>query len=157
RIVRPLSGEPVIKVRCHPFYDYGKKELLAVTGSHHIDYIGAPQLMRLTTDASLSLINEERAFLLSKPLHFVLTWGAPLETALQSTCDDFFKRTVNYWQMWTKHSLIPRDYQGEVIRSALVLKLHQFEDTGAIIASATTSLPEAEGTERNWDYRFCWL
>ena len=76
---------------------------------------------------------------------------------MQSTCDDFFQRTLHYWQLWTKHCLIPRDYQGAIIRSALVLKLHQFEDTGAIIASATTSLPEAEGTERNWDYRFCWL
>ena len=44
-----------------------------------------------------------------------------------------------------------------VLRSALCLKLHAFEDTGAIIAATTTSIPEAMGTERTWDYRYCWL
>jgi GH15 family glucan-1,4-alpha-glucosidase len=48
-------------------------------------------------------------------------------------------------------------YQKEVIRSSLALKIHQFEDTGAIIAASTTSLPEAPGSGRNWDYRYCWL
>ena len=44
-----------------------------------------------------------------------------------------------------------------MLRSALCLKLHAYVDTGAIIAAATTSIPEAIGTERTWDYRFCWL
>jgi GH15 family glucan-1,4-alpha-glucosidase len=48
-------------------------------------------------------------------------------------------------------------FQQEVIRSALVLKLHCFEDTGAIVAATTTSIPEGPGSGRTWDYRYCWL
>ena len=52
---------------------------------------------------------------------------------------------------------VPFEWQRETIRSAITLKLCSFEETGAIIAAHTTSIPEAPGTSRNWDYRFCWL
>ena len=64
---------------------------------------------------------------------------------------------MRYWQRWVKHCDIPSLYQREVIRSALALKLHCFEDTGAIVAAMTTSIPEAAGSGRTWDYRYCWL
>jgi GH15 family glucan-1,4-alpha-glucosidase len=64
---------------------------------------------------------------------------------------------VRYWRSWVKHCDIPPLYQEEVIRSALTLKLHCFEDTGAIVAALTTSIPEAPGSGRTWDYRYCWL
>ena len=82
---------------------------------------------------------------------------SPLEAPLQQTFEDFFQRTKGYWQGWIKTTNIPNIYQSEVIRSALLLKLHQYEDTGAIIASGTTSLPEHPGSGRNWDYRYCWI
>jgi GH15 family glucan-1,4-alpha-glucosidase len=66
-------------------------------------------------------------------------------------------RTVGYWQRWVKHCHLPEEWQSEVVRSALVLKLHQFEDTGGIVAATTTSIPEAPASSRNWDYRYCWL
>ncbi len=56
-----------------------------------------------------------------------------------------------------KHCDVPALYQEEVIRSALALKLHCFEDTGAIVAAHTTSIPESPGSGRTWDYRYCWL
>ena len=74
--------------------------------------------------------------------HFVLAWGAPVEEPLAPLCERFLRETVRYWQLWVKHCDIPPIYQEEVIRSALALKLHCFEDTGAIVAALTTSIPE---------------
>src|SRR5206468_6469746 len=52
---------------------------------------------------------------------------------------------------------IPFEWQSAVIRAAITLQLNAFDDTGAIIAAMTTSVPEADGSARNWDYRYCWL
>ena len=72
-------------------------------------------------------------------------------------CKRFLNETIAYWRTWVKHCDVPPIYQEEVIRSALVLKLHCFEDTGAIVAALTTSIPESQGSGRTWDYRYCWL
>jgi GH15 family glucan-1,4-alpha-glucosidase len=90
-------------------------------------------------------------------MHLALTWGPPIEEALPPLCDRLLGETVRYWRRWVKHCNIPPLYQQQVIRSALALKLHCFEDTGAIVASMTTSIPEAPESGRNWDYRYCWL
>ena len=87
----------------------------------------------------------------------MLTWGAPVEEPLAPLCERFLTSTLRYWQGWVKHCNIPPAFQQEVIRSALALKLHCFEDTGAIVASMTTSIPEAARSGRTWDYRYCWL
>ena len=105
----------------------------------------------------MTYISEAKPFLIDQPIYLALTLGVPIEDDLVITCENFYEKTKNYWQTWVKHSYIPECYQTEVIRSALVLKLHQYEDTGAIIAATTTSIPEARGTVRNWDYRFCWI
>jgi GH15 family glucan-1,4-alpha-glucosidase len=157
RIVRPLRGEPLVRVECTPRYDYGRLELSADPGSNHIHFSGAPQPVRLTTEASLALVLERRPFALTSTQYFALSWGRPLHAPLRTTCEDFLERTILYWRRWVKHCLLPREFQKEVIRSALALKVHQYEDTGAIIASTTTSIPEAKDTVRNWDYRYCWL
>jgi GH15 family glucan-1,4-alpha-glucosidase len=96
-------------------------------------------------------------FALTEKKHLVLAWGAPVQEPLPALCDRFLTETVRYWQRWVKHCDIPPMFQQEVIRSALALKLHCFEDTGAIVAAITTSIPEAPGSGRNWDYRYCWL
>jgi GH15 family glucan-1,4-alpha-glucosidase len=62
-----------------------------------------------------------------------------------------------YWEEWVRGLAVPVDYQEAVIRAAITLKLCTFEDTGAMLAALTTSIPEAPDTIRNWDYRFCWL
>lgn len=157
RVIDPVEGQPLIKVTCRPTKDYGAQALTATVGSNHIAYQGGEAPVRLTTDLSLTRIAEERPFVLNRRHYLVLTWGTPLEASLRSTCEDFLDRTVMYWRRWVKHCHLPEAYQRPVVRSALVLKLHQFEDTGAIIAATTSSIPEAPASERNWDYRYCWL
>ena len=157
RMLRRVSGHPRVKVCCRPVGDYGRIAAQSETGSNHIEFTGLASRCRLTTDVSLAYIQEERPFVLDEDRHLALTWGQPLEAPLVETTRTFLRRTRGYWRTWVRHMRVPRDYQEEVIRSALVLKLHQFEDTGAIIAATTTSLPEYPGSGRNWDYRYCWL
>jgi GH15 family glucan-1,4-alpha-glucosidase len=157
RVLRPLAGEPRARVRCRPVYDYGLGEAGFWRASNHIEYEGFPTPVRLTTNVPLTYVEDERPFLLESDRHLVLTWGQPLEAGLEETAERFLERTVDYWRRWVKGTRVPRDYQGEVIRSALTLKLHQYEDTGALLAATTTSLPEHPGSGRTWDYRYCWL
>jgi GH15 family glucan-1,4-alpha-glucosidase len=67
------------------------------------------------------------------------------------------EETIDFWRTWVRALAIPFEWQDEVIRAAIALNLNVFEDTGAIIAAATTSIPEAPDTKRNWDYRYCWI
>jgi GH15 family glucan-1,4-alpha-glucosidase len=156
-ILRPLSGEPRARVRCRPTYDYGLVDAGFWRASNHIEYTGFPTPVRLTTNVPLTYVEDERPFLLEDDRHLVLTWGEPLEAGLEETAERFLERTLDYWRRWVKGTRVPRDYQSEVVRSALALKLHQYEDTGALLAATTTSLPEHPGSGRTWDYRFCWL
>ena len=148
RILRPLSGEPRARVRCRPVYEYGLVEAGLWRASNHIEYTGFPAPVRLTTNVPLTYVEDERPFLLEEERHLVLTWGEPLEAGLEETAERFLERTLDYWRRWVKGSRVPRDYQSEVIRSALALKLHQYEDTGALLAATTTSLPEHPGSGR---------
>ncbi len=156
RIVEPLSGTPRIRVICDPVLGWSRKTPLRDVGSHHITYRGFDAELRLTTDAALSYLDGE-PFALTNRRHFVLAWGAPVEESLAPLCDRFLQSTLRYWQRWVKHCVVPAMYQDEVIRSALALKLHCYEDTGAIVAAMTTSIPESPGSGRTWDYRYCWL
>ncbi len=157
RIMRPLSGDPRASISCRPVDDYGRTVAGSWRASNHIEYTGLDAPVRLTTNVPLSYVEEERSFLVESDRHLVLTWGQPLEAGLEETAERFLERTLDYWRQWVKRTRVPRDYQSQVIRSALVLKLHQYEDTGALLAATTTSLPEHPGSGRTWDYRYCWL
>jgi len=157
RKIEPLSGNPRITIKCEPVCDYGKGKMKSSRGSNHIDYLGCDENIRLSTNVSLTYIFDEKAFVLNEPKYLVMTYGQNLEAPVVSTAENFLRETIAYWRLWIKHSSIAGFYQPFVIRSALVLKIHQYEDTGAIIAASTTSLPESPGSTRNWDYRYCWL
>ncbi|TWJ00863.1 GH15 family glucan-1,4-alpha-glucosidase [Mucilaginibacter frigoritolerans] len=157
RKVEPLNGSPQIVVKCEPVSDYGNIKLDVNRGSNHIQFLGGEENIRLTTNIPISYVFDEQPFVISEAKYLVMTYGEPLEAPLISTAERFLRETTQYWRTWIKHSSIATYYQPFVIRSALALKIHQFEDTGAIIAASTTSLPESPGSGRNWDYRYCWL
>jgi len=157
RKIEPLSGQPVIRVKCHPVGEYGTQHATMVMGSNHIRYMNLSGNVRLTTTIPLTYVMESKPVVLNEPMYLVFTYGQPLEAAIVETCETFLEKTRNYWVQWIKATSIVNIFQDSIIRSALVLKLHQYEDTGGIIASGTTSLPEFQNSERNWDYRYCWL
>ncbi|UOQ64592.1 glycoside hydrolase family 15 protein [Hymenobacter volaticus] len=157
RKLEPLVGTPRVRVTCNPVGEYGEKQLSRRRSSNHIAFLGLEEEIRLTTDIPLTYILEDEDFVLNMPRYLVLTYGAPLEASLESTAERFLRSTIDYWRKWVKSTSISNFHQSAVIRSALALKMHQYEDTGGIIAASTTSLPEAPGSTRNWDYRFCWM
>lgn len=157
RIVEPVSGSPTIRVQCHPVNGWEKEIVKPVRGNSHLRYELRGESLRLITNMSITHLCEETSFQLREPVYFGLTWSFGIEDDLVKVSNNFLAETVDYWKTWVKHCSIPTLYQKETIRSALTLKLHCYEDTGAILAALTTSLPEEKGHSRNWDYRYCWL
>ena len=157
RRIEPISGLPRIKVRLRPTFNYGGPSSSRALGSNHIRFAGGDETLRLTTDAALSYIAQETPFALIKPITLVLGPDEPFEAAVDTSSREFLERTRDYWTDWVRSLAVPLEFQSDVIRAAISLKLCNFEETGAIIAAHTTSIPEAPGTERTWDYRYCWL
>ncbi len=157
RIVEPIKGSPSIRVQCKPVHGWTKEPVKPVRGNSHLRFDMGDDHLRLVTNMPLTYLCEDTAFALKEPLYFGLTWSTGIEEDLPPLAQRFLAQTVDYWNTWVKHCSIPSLYQEETIRSALTLKLHCYEDTGAILAALTTSLPEEAGSTRNWDYRLCWL
>ena len=156
RLVEPVQGLPRVTLRMRPTHHYGKP-CEAVAGSSHIRYLGGEQTLRLTTDAPLSYVMQETPFALKHPVSLVMGVDEPLDESPEQVVRSFLERTRAGWYEWVRSLAIPFEWQDVVIRAAITLKLCSFEETGAIIAAVTTSVPEAPGTQRNWDYRYCWL
>jgi GH15 family glucan-1,4-alpha-glucosidase len=157
RTIRPVSGSPRIRIRLRPAYGYGAHRPQTTRGSNHIRYVMDDIVMRLTTDAPVSYILDEVPFVLETPLTLLLGPDESLELPVAETGRQFFENTDMYWREWSRYLSIPFDWQDAVIRAAITLKLSSFEESGAVIAAMTTSIPEAPNSDRNWDYRYCWL
>lgn len=157
RIVRPIAGHPRIVVRLKPMRDYGNEVAARTSGTNHIRYLVGNQAMRLSTDAPVGYLLEERAFRVENDIHFFLGPDEPFSGNLREEVRRMEQLTRRYWQHWVRGLATPFEWQDEVIRCAITLKLCQHEETGAIVAALTTSIPEAPGSERNWDYRYCWI
>jgi GH15 family glucan-1,4-alpha-glucosidase len=157
RHLRPLAGSPRVRMRLRPLCDWGSRVPERSWGSNHMRFLLGEMTWRLTCDAPLRLVRDELPFLLDRELHFVLGPDETLTQPIAAFVRGAEQQTVQYWREWVRSLSIPLEWQDAVIRSAITLKLCQYEDTGAIVAALTTSIPEAPNTVRNWDYRYCWL
>jgi GH15 family glucan-1,4-alpha-glucosidase len=157
RRIKRLSGSPRITLRLRPACDEGAARPDVTWGSNHIRYVAPAITLRLTTDASLTALLQETPFFLEDSVTLLLGPDETVHDAADEVGRRFFDETVQYWHEWVRFLGIPYEWQEAVIRAAITLKLNAYDDTGAIVAAMTTSIPEAAGSERNWDYRYCWL
>ncbi|MGE5510832.1 MAG: glycoside hydrolase family 15 protein [Bacteroidota bacterium] len=157
RRIEPISGLPRITLRVRPTYDYGRPCTGSALGSNHIRYSGGANTLRLTTDAPLSYVASETAFALTQPVTLIFGPDEPFESAIDTLSREFLERTRDYWIHWVRLLGIRLEWQADIMRAAITLKLCNFDETGAVIAAHTTSIPEAPGSSRTWDYRYCWL
>ena len=157
RTLTPLDGWPRIRIRVRPVGNYGAQDATVTHGSNHIRYVLPESVLRLTTDVSLTAILEETPFVLTETKHIIIGSDESLPEAVDKLAREHFGETKDYWQNWVRGLAIPFEWQEAVIRAAITLKLCTFEDTGAVIAAMTTSIPESANSGRNWDYRYCWL
>jgi GH15 family glucan-1,4-alpha-glucosidase len=157
RRIVPLAGKPRIRVVLRPLAQYGALRPGTTRGSNHIRYVLPDLTLRLTADAPISYIAQETPFIVEQEVNLVLGPDESLHESPNNIGREFLEKTTEYWRDWTRSLSIPFDWQREVIRAAITLKLSAFDETGGIVAAMTTSLPEAPNSGRNWDYRLCWL
>ncbi len=157
RLIRPMAGVPKIRIKLRPTVNWGERAADRTSGSNHIRFVGGEMTLRMTTDAPISHISGERLFRLEEPISMFLGPDEGFDADLTATTERMLKETTAYWRGWVRTLSVPLEWQQAVIRSAITLKLCAHEETGAIVAALTTSIPEHEGSQRNWDYRYCWL
>jgi GH15 family glucan-1,4-alpha-glucosidase len=150
---RVLAGRPRVRVRIRPLADWGARVPEHTWGSNHIRFLLPQMVLRVTTDMPLRALRDEIPVILDRDLHFILGPDETLTRPVDQFVREAEQRTRRYWHEWVRYLSIPAEWQEAVIRSAIVLKLCQYEDSGGIIAALTTSIPDAPGTQRNWDYR----
>ncbi|TGK52596.1 glycoside hydrolase family 15 protein [Leptospira bouyouniensis] len=157
RKVIPLTGDIKIQIKINPSYQYGKHNLDPNVISDKIKYEFDGLNFFIQANVSPNQIIKEKQFHLNQTIYLALLESESNLIPIQQLVEEELSKTKQYWQNWVKHCTIPNFAQKQQIRSALCLKLHQFQETGAIIAASTTSLPESPNSGRNWDYRYCWL
>ena len=157
RRVRPLAGHPRVRITVRPNGDWGDARPTITRGSHHLRYVMPEVTLRLNTSAPLTYVADGTWFSLHGPVSLLLGPDETLVGGIDDTAREFEEQTALYWRHWTRRLAVPLQWQDAVIRAAITLKLCQYEDTGAIVAALTTSIPEAPNSGRNWDYRYCWL
>jgi len=167
RQVRPIGGKPRIRVRLDPAADYGCANRPHALGAGYVSYAG-DQALRLTTDAPTEAIVDGEPFHFDRTITMIfglddpavnLTGAAKVHFGISEMTSfgaTMLRRTTEYWRGWTRPLRAPSEWRDAVVRAAITLKLNVYEPTGAIIASMTTSIPEAPDSGRTWDYRYCW-
>jgi GH15 family glucan-1,4-alpha-glucosidase len=165
RRIRCVRGVVHIEVNCRPAFDYGRQRHEIKLGAHGVVFRSGTLKLALSTEVKLHQKGagvharfkleegESRVFL----MRAVENGDGAKTPPDKAEAEELFQTTVKYWQGWSSACTYRGRWREQVLRSALALKLMTFQPTGAIIAAATTSLPEVIGGPRNWDYRYTWL
>ena len=160
RILLPIKGNPKIKVNYDPKleYSYGKtkkhiKKNFIVSIVEDKNY----ETLFLYTNVNKKDILEQNEITLDKKIFFCVSYNEKINIPSFESIYFEFEKTKVYWLNWTNKNPYFKNYGDQINRSAITLKLLTFEKTGAVLAAATTSIPETIGEVRNWDYRFCWI
>ncbi|MGA0611561.1 glycoside hydrolase family 15 protein [Caldimonas sp. KR1-144] len=157
RRLRPLQGHPRVRVIVRPRGEWGAQQPSTTRGSNHLRFELPDQTLRLNTNVPLTYVMASTWFSLNGPMSLLLGPDETLAGGIEDTARRFEEETIQYWLGWVHRLAVPFEWQEAVIRAAITLKLCQYEETGAIVAAITTSIPEAPNSGRNWDYRYCWL
>ncbi|MEM9382696.1 MAG: glycoside hydrolase family 15 protein [Planctomycetota bacterium] len=158
RYLRPVRGVPRLSMQFDARPDYARSRPASVLGERGLEF-EAHDGMRVGLHSNVPgpYLASGQPFRLDRPRYFVLTCGAQDPYAHMDEIERDLDLTIAGWRRWAQACSLPGFADEAVLRSALCLKLHQYDETGAIVAAATTSIPEAVGEPRTWDYRFCWL
>jgi alpha,alpha-trehalase len=165
RFVRCLNGEMQLTMDCEPAFDYGRSRgEWSYTGDdyHQGMCVGDGMELKLTSDMRIGFEGSRamaRTLIRAGERRFVaLSWGGATPPATVAEAYERLTWTAHHWQHWLARGHFPdHPWRSFLQRSALTLKGLAYAPTGAIAAAATTSLPEAPGGERNWDYRYSWI
>lgn len=155
-----ISGSPTFKTKYNPRLEYASGKTTSYVKDDHIISISGNikfDSLFLYSSFNLSNIAEERNIILEDTGFMLLAYNEKIFIPNIAKINLEFERTKTYWLGWTDKTTEYKKFNKQIIRSAITLKLLSYEKTGAVLAAATTSLPETIGEVRNWDYRFCWI
>lgn len=160
RFIRLLKGKPSFKINFNPKLDFARGTTFSENKGDHIISIsqnGKYDSLYLYSSLDLDKVLHQKEITLKENAYFLLGYHEKLIKQSLDRAYLKFQRTKIYWMNWSEKTTKYEYYNKEILRSAITLKTLTFEKSGAVLAAATTSIPETIGEERNWDYRFCWI
>ena len=160
RILLPIKGNPKIKVNYDPKLEYSSGKTKKHIKKNFIVSIVEDknyETLFLYTNVNKKDILEHNEITIDKKIFFCVSYNEKINIPSFESIYFEFEKTKVYWLNWTNKNPYFKNYGDQINRSAITLKLLTFEKTGAVLAAATTSIPETIGEVRNWDYRFCWI
>jgi alpha,alpha-trehalase len=166
RMIECVQGSVQVEVVCEPIFDYGREPAkweLCSSDWGSVEAEGGGEKVRLVSDLRIGIEGSRaraRHTLVEGERRFVsLGWTHGIEGPKDiENAEERLEATQHFWRDWLAGGRFPdHRWRGHLHRSALTLKALTYMPTGATVAAATTSLPEALGGERNWDYRYCWM
>nr|WP_297785738.1 glycoside hydrolase family 15 protein [uncultured Allomuricauda sp.] len=160
RYIKYISGKPKFTVKYDPKLEYGlgatkhfvKKDFIASL-THKLKY----DTLFMYTSFDKERILEGGEIILKEDGYFLICYNEKILKPTTDTMGLELERTKVYWLDWAAKTPNYEKFKDDIIRSAITLKMLTYDKTGAVLAAATTSLPETIGEVRNWDYRFCWI